>query len=309
MDTFVQQVINGLVLGSLYSLIALGYTMVYGILNLINFAHGDVLMVGALTAVSMIFVLKAQFPELPGWLLLLAGTVAAIPVCVAVSLIIERVAYRPLRNAPRLAPLITAIGVSIVLQTLAMMIWGRNYISVPQLLPSEPIQFLGATVTVSKLAIIVLSAIIMAGLMLLVNRTKLGRAMRATAENPRVAGLMGVNPNYVIAVTFAIGAALAAVAGVMIAATYSVAHFYMGFMPGLKAFTAAVLGGIGNIPGAMVGGLLLGLIESLGAGYIGQLTGGVLGSHYQDVFAFIVLCAVLILRPSGLLGERVADRA
>jgi branched-chain amino acid transport system permease protein len=309
MDTFVQQVINGVVLGSLYSLIALGYTMVYGILNLINFAHGDVLMVGALTAVSMIFVLKAQFPELPGWLLLLAGTVAAIPVCVAVSLIIERVAYRPLRNAPRLAPLITAIGVSIVLQTLAMMIWGRNYISVPQLLPSEPINFLGATVTVSKLAIIVLSAIIMAGLMLLVNRTKLGRAMRATAENPRVAGLMGVNPNYVIAVTFAIGAALAAVAGVMIAATYSVAHFYMGFMPGLKAFTAAVLGGIGNIPGAMVGGLLLGLIESLGAGYIGQLTGGVLGSHYQDVFAFIVLCAVLILRPSGLLGERVADRA
>ncbi|MFN9212947.1 MAG: branched-chain amino acid ABC transporter permease [Betaproteobacteria bacterium] len=309
MDTFVQQVINGLVLGSLYSLIALGYTMVFGILNLINFAHGDVLMVGALTAVSMIFVLKAQFPELPGWLLLLAGTVAAIPVCVAVSLIIERGAYRPLRNAPRLAPLITAIGVSIVLQTLAMMIWGRNYISVPQLLPSEPINFLGATVTVSKLAIIVLSAIIMAGLMLLVNRTKLGRAMRATAENPRVAGLMGVNPNYVIAVTFAIGAALAAVAGVMIAATYSVAHFYMGFMPGLKAFTAAVLGGIGNIPGAMVGGLLLGLIESLGAGYIGQLTGGVLGSHYQDVFAFIVLCAVLILRPSGLLGERVADRA
>jgi branched-chain amino acid transport system permease protein len=149
----------------------------------------------------------------------------------------------------------------------------------------------------------------MVALMLLVNRTRLGRAMRATAENPRVAGLMGVNPNYVIAVTFAIGASLAAVAGVMIAANYAVAHFYMGFMPGLKAFTAAVLGGIGNIPGAMVGGLLLGLIESLGAGYIGQLTGGVLGSHYQDVFAFIVLCGVLILRPQGLLGERVADRA
>jgi branched-chain amino acid transport system permease protein len=145
--------------------------------------------------------------------------------------------------------------------------------------------------------------------MTLVNRTKLGRAMRATAENPRVAGLMGVNPNYVIGVTFAIGAALAAVAGVMIAAIYSVAHFYMGFMPGMKAFTAAVLGGIGNIPGAMLGGMLLGLIESLGAGYIGQLTDGVFGSNYQDVFAFIVLCAVLILRPSGLLGERVADRA
>jgi branched-chain amino acid transport system permease protein len=309
METFVQQIINGLVLGSLYSLIALGYTMVYGILNLINFAHGDVLMIGALTALSVILLLQAQFPDLPGWLLLVAGMAAAIPTCVLTSLIIERVAYRPLRNAPRLAPLITAIGVSIILQTLAMIVWGRNYMTFPQLLPSDPIQFIGATVTVTKLLVIVLSALIMAALMLLVNRSKLGRAMRATAENPRVAGLMGVNPNYVIAVTFAIGAGLAAVAGVMLAATYTVAHFYMGFLPGLKAFTAAVLGGIGNIPGAMVGGLLLGLIEALGAGYIGQLTGGVLGSHYQDVFAFIVLCAVLILRPSGLLGERVADRA
>jgi branched-chain amino acid transport system permease protein len=283
--------------------------MVYGILNLINFAHGDVLMIGALTALSVILLLQAQFPDLPGWLLLVAGMAAAIPTCVLTSLIIERVAYRPLRNAPRLAPLITAIGVSIILQTLAMIVWGRNYMTFPQLLPSDPIQFIGATVTVTKLLVIVLSALIMAALMLLVNRSKLGRAMRATAENPRVAGLMGVNPNYVIAVTFAIGAGLAAVAGVMLAATYTVAHFYMGFLPGLKAFTAAVLGGIGNIPGAMVGGLLLGLIEALGAGYIGQLTGGVLGSHYQDVFAFIVLCAVLILRPSGLLGERVADRA
>ncbi len=287
MDTFIQQLLNGLVLGSLYSLIALGYTMVYGILNLINFAHGDVLMVGALTALSTIVFLQTKFPETPGWLLLICGMATAIPTCIIVSLIIERLAYRPLRNAPRLAPLITAIGVSIVLQTLAMLIWGRNYMTFPQLLPSAPLEFMGAIVTV----------------------TKLGRAMRATAENPRVAGLMGVNPNFVIMVTFAIGAALAAVAGVMLAATYSVAHFYMGFIPGLKAFTAAVLGGIGNIPGAMVGGLLLGVIEALGAGYIGEFTGGVLGSHYQDVFAFIVLCAVLIFRPSGLLGERVAERA
>ena len=309
MDIFIQQIVNGLVLGSIYALIALGYTMVYGILGIINFAHGDVLMVGALTALTTIMLLKTHFPDLPGWFLMLAGMAVAIPVCVAVSLLIERIAYRPLRNAPRLAPLITAIGVSIVLQTVAMLIWGRNYLTFPQLLPSDPIVIAGATVTVTKLIVIALSAIIMVALMLLVNRSKLGRAMRATAENPRVAGLMGVNPNYVIAVTFAIGAALAAVAGVMIAATYSVAHFYMGFMPGLKAFTAAVLGGIGNIPGAMVGGLLLGLIESLGAGYIGDLTGGVLGSHYQDVFAFVVLCAVLIFRPSGLLGERVADRA
>jgi branched-chain amino acid transport system permease protein len=309
METFIQQVINGLVLGSVYSLIALGYTMVYGILNLINFAHGDVLMIGALTALTTILFLKSQFPDAPGWLLMLCGLATAIPVCVIVSLTIERVAYRPLRNAPRLAPLITAIGVSIILQTAAMIIWGRNYMQFPQLLPAAPIEIFGATVTITKLLIIVLSAVIMVGLMLLVNGTRLGRAMRATAENPRIASLMGVNPNYVIAVTFAIGAALAAVAGVMIAANYAVAHFYMGFMPGLKAFTAAVLGGIGNIPGAMIGGLLLGLIESLGAGYIGTLTGGVLGSHYQDVFAFIVLCAVLILRPSGLLGERVADRA
>jgi branched-chain amino acid transport system permease protein len=309
METFIQQVINGLVLGSVYSLIALGYTMVYGILNLINFAHGDVLMIGALTALTTILFLKSQFPDAPGWLLMLCGLATAIPVCVIVSLTIERVAYRPLRNAPRLAPLITAIGVSIILQTAAMIIWGRNYMQFPQLLPAAPIEIFGATVTLTKLMIIVLSAVIMVGLMLLVNGTRLGRAMRATAESPRIASLMGVNPNYVIAVTFAIGAALAAVAGVMIAANYAVAHFYMGFMPGLKAFTAAVLGGIGNIPGAMIGGLLLGLIESLGAGYIGTLTGGVLGSHYQDVFAFIVLCAVLILRPSGLLGERVADRA
>ena len=283
--------------------------MLFRSLNLINFAHGDVLMIGALTALTFIIFLKSNFPDLPSWLLLVAGIGVAVPTCIITSLIIERVAYRPLRNAPRLAPLITAIGVSIVLQTIAMLVWGRNYMTFPTLLPNEPINVFGATITVTKLLVIMLAALIMAGLMLLVNRTKLGRAMRATAENPRVAGLMGVNPNYVIAVTFAIGAALAGVAGVMIASTYSVVHFYMGFMPGLKAFTAAVLGGIGNIPGAMLGGLLLGLIEALGAGYIGDLTGGILGSHYQDVFAFIVLCAVLIFRPSGLLGERVADRA
>jgi branched-chain amino acid transport system permease protein len=309
MDTLLQQIINGLVQGSLYALIALGYTMVYGILNLINFAHGDVLMVGTLTALSTILFLRQMFPGVPGWMLMTIGMAVAIPVCIAVSLIIERVAYRPLRTAPRLAPLITAIGVSILLQTIAMLVWGRNYQTFPSLLPEQIIEIGGATITVTKIVVIVLSALIMVGLMVLVNTSRLGRAMRATAENPRVAGLMGVNPNFVIAVTFAIGASLAAVAGVMYAATYSVAHFYMGFLPGLKAFTAAVLGGIGNIPGAMVGGLLLGLIEALGAGYIGQLTGGVLGSHYQDVFAFIVLCGVLILRPSGLLGERVADRA
>jgi branched-chain amino acid transport system permease protein len=309
METLLQQVINGLVLGSLYALIALGYTMVYGVLNLINFAHGDVLMVGALAALSAVGVLHGVWPGLPGWLLLILGMAAAVPVCVSLSLVIERVAYRPLRHAPRLAPLITAIGVSILIQTMAMLIWGRNYLTFPQLLPQAPLHVGAATISVTKVVVIVLAALIMGSLLWLVQATRLGRAMRATAENPRVASLMGVNPDSVIAMTFAIGAGLAAVAGVMIEATYQVAHFYMGFIPGLKAFTAAVLGGIGNIPGAMVGGILLGLIEALGAGYIGQLTNGIFGSNYQDVFAFIVLCTVLILRPSGLLGERVADRA
>ena len=307
-DTLTQQIFNGLVLGSLYALIALGYTMVYGIVNLINFAHGDVLMIGALVALSVASALQSMAPQLPGWVVLLLSTLAAIPVCVGVSLLMERIAYRPLRNAPRLAPLITAIGVSILLQTFAMIIWGRNHLTFPQLLSAEPVHLGAAVVTWTKILVIVLSAVIMGGLLLLVQRTGLGRAMRATAENHRVASLMGVNPNAVIAATFAIGAGLAAIAGVMFAAVYSVAHFYMGFIPGLKAFTAAVLGGIGNIPGAMLGGIVLVLIEALGAGYIGQLTGGVFGSNYQDVFAFIVLCAVLILRPSGLLGERVADR-
>jgi len=308
MDTLVQQVINGLVLGSLYALIALGYTMVYGVLNLINFAHGDVLMVGAMAALSAIGLLHGVWPGLPGWLLLILGIAAAVPVCVSLSLVIERVAYRPLRHAPRLAPLITAIGVSILIETMAMLIWGRNYLTFPQLLPQAPLHVGAATISVTKVVVIVLAALIMGALLWLVRATRLGRAMRATAENPRVASLMGVNPDAVIAMTFAIGAGLAAVAGVMIEATYQVAHFYMGFIPGLKAFTAAVLGGIGNIPGAMVGGILLGLIEALGAGYIGQLTNGIFGSNYQDVFAFIVLCAVLIMRPQGLLGERVADR-
>jgi branched-chain amino acid transport system permease protein len=309
MQTFLQQIINGLVLGSIYALVALGYTMVYGILSLINFAHGDVLMVGALTAYATITAVQQFVPGLPGPVLLVIGLLVAIPVCMAVNVTIERIAYRPLRNAPRLAPLITAIGVSLILQTVAMIIFGRNYKVFPTLLPSAPLPFFGASITPTQILILVLAAVMMIGLVLLVERTKLGRAMRATAENPRFASLMGVDANSVIVATFAIGAALAAVAGVLVAANYSIAHFYMGFIPGLKAFTAAVLGGIGNLYGAMVGGLILGLIESLGAGYIGQLTGGFIGSNYQDIFAFVVLIGVLTLRPAGIMGERVADRA
>lgn len=311
MDIFIQQIVNGLVLGSIYALIALGYTMVYGILGIINFAHGDVLMIGALTALSAIMGVQALVPGLPDWLTLVIATLIAMPVCAVLSYSIERIAYRPLRNAPRLAPLITAIGVSIILQTMGMLIWSRNPLTFPQLLPSEPIDIgsTGATITGKEMVIIGLAVMVMSGLLALVNRTKLGRAMRATAENQKVAGLMGVNPNFVISATFMIGAALAALAGVMMATNYGNAHFYMGFIPGLKAFTAAVLGGIGNLAGAMVGGMLLGLIEALGAGYIGDLTHGVFGSNYQDVFAFIVLITVLVFRPSGIMGERVADRA
>jgi branched-chain amino acid transport system permease protein len=309
MDTFIQQIINGLVLGSMYALVALGYTMVYGVLNLINFAHGDVLMIGAMAGVTILKIVQSVAPGLPGIVKLGIAIIGAIPVCVVVNLIIERVAYRRLRNAPRLAPLITAIGVSILLQTFAMMIWGRSPIPFPHVMPSEPFEIMGALISQTQVMLLVLATAAMIGLVLLVEKTKMGRAMRATAENPRVAGLMGVDSNKVIVMTFAIGAALAAVAGVMWGANYSSAQFAMGFVPGLKAFSAAVLGGIGNIYGAMVGGILLGLIESLGAGYIGDLTGGFLGSHYQDIFAFVVLILVLTVRPSGIMGERVADRA
>jgi branched-chain amino acid transport system permease protein len=222
---------------------------------------------------------------------------------------IERIAYRPLRHAPRLAPLITAIGVSIVLQNSAMIIWGRQYITFPPLLPSKPHIVLGAAISDLQIFIVLLAAFIMVALLFLVHRTRLGRAMRATAQNAEVAGLMGVNINTIVSITFVVGSALAALAGVMVSGYYGLAHYYMGFLLGLKAFTAAVLGGIGNLAGAMLGGLLLGIIESLGAGYIGPLTGGFLGSNYQDVFAFFVLILVLVFRPSGLLGERIAERA
>jgi len=306
-DTFIQQLINGLVLGSMYALVALGYTMVYGIINLINFAHGEVLMVGALVSWTVVTALGAS--GLPGWLILLISLIAAVVVCMALNYLIEKLAYRPLRTAPRLAPLITAMGMSLLLQTLAMIIWKPDYKPYPILLPDEPYEVMGATINMVQIMILVVTAITLTALMALIHGTRLGRAMRATAENPRVAQLMGVQPDKVISATFMIGAGLAALAGVMWAANYGSVQHTMGFLPGLKAFTAAVFGGIGNLGGAMVGGVLLGVIESMGAGYIGELTGNVLGSNYQDIFAFAVLILVLTLRPQGLLGERVADRA
>ena len=297
MDILLQQIINGLVLGSMYALIALGYTMVYGIIQLINFAHGEVLMIGAITSWSCIGMMQEAMPGAPGWLILLLATVIACAVAAALNFSIEKIAYKRLRNSPRLAPLITAIGMSLLLQTIAMIIWKPNYKPYPTLLPMTPFEIGGAVITSTQVLILAVTAVALGAMVYLVNYTKLGRAMRATAENPRVAALMGVKPDMVISATFIIGAVLAAIAGTM------------GFLPGLKAFTAAVFGGIGNLTGAVVGGLLLGLIESIGSGYIGDLTGGVLGSHYTDIFAFIVLIIILTLRPSGLLGERVADRA
>jgi len=327
-DIFLQQLINGLTLGSVYAIVALGYTMVYGIIQLINFAHGEVVMIGAMVAFSVITALAAG--GMPPLAVVVIGTACAIPVCMAVAWTMERFAYRPLRRAPRLAPLITAIGVSIILQHLAMLVWTRNVIAFPQIISNTVHHVAGATITSVQIAILGLCFAIMAGLALLVYRTKLGTAMRATAQNPQVAGLMGVDIDRVIAATFLIGGALGAVAGVMVGTYYGVAQYTMGSILGLKAFVAAVLGGIGNIPGAMLGGLLLGVVEALGAGYIGDLTdlcriAGVsgwltercqadahfilFGSNYQDVFAFVVLILVLVIRPSGPLGERVADRA
>jgi branched-chain amino acid transport system permease protein len=306
LDIFIQQLINGVTLGSVYAVVALGYTMVYGIIQLINFAHGEVVMIGAMVAFSVITALAPG-----GWpplMVVAAGTMVAIPVCMAIGYGLERAAYRPLRNAPRLAPLISAIGMSIILQHLALLVWSRNFIAFPQIVKSESYQIGGAIITNVQIAIIATSVAMMAGLALMVYRTRLGTAMRATAQNQHVAGLMGVDINRIIAVTFLIAAALAAVAGVMVGSYYGIAHYQMGSLLGLKAFSAAVLGGIGNLPGAMLGGVLLGVVEALGAGYIGDFTNDWFGSNYQDVFAFMVLIAVLVFRPTGLLGERVGDR-
>ncbi|MBK4995522.1 MULTISPECIES: branched-chain amino acid ABC transporter permease [unclassified Pseudomonas] len=307
-DILLQQVLNGLVLGSIYALVALGYTMVYGIIGLINFAHGEVVMVGAMVTISVLTMLAgAGFA--PGIITLLLAIMAAVVVCMLLAQGMEKYAYRPLRKAPRLTPLILAIGISIALQNLAMMIWGRGYKTFPEVVETQPVDVFGATITNVQLSIMLIAVVIMLGLWLLVDKTRLGKAMRATAQNQEVAGLMGININRVISATFLIGASLGAIAGVMRAVNYGQADAYMGLLLGLKAFSAAVLGGIGNLFGAMAGGLLLGLIESLAAGYTGQLTGGFLGANYQDIFAFAVLILVLLFRPNGLLGERQADRA
>ena len=316
MSTFLQQIINGLISGSIYGLIALGYSMVYGILRIINFAHGDILMVGTLSAYSVLQFLSLHFPAMNPLLMLVIALLSAIAVCMLLAISVERFAYRRLRHSSRLAPLISGIGISVVLETLAMIIWNRDPKMFPQILSMDPIALTVGSATQAPVIItetgivtLVVALMAMGGLWLLVETTRLGRGMRAVSENPSVAQLMGVNTDTIIRRTFAIGGAFAALAGVMMASNFGSADFSMGFVPGIKAFTAAVLGGIGNIRGAMVGGLLLGLIESLGSGYLSDLTDGVIGSNYQDIFSFLVLITVLVFRPSGLLGERVAHRA
>ena len=301
LQLLLQQLANGLTLGAIYALVALGYTMVYGVLQMINFAHGEVFMVGAYLALSVVFSVTWATPEPTGaaWLFLMIAVAGAG--CGTLGLLIERVAYRPLRNSPKLSVLITAIGVSFFLQNAVMLSCGARDRYVPAMLPVRHWGTGSVAVTPMQGVIFIVSLLLMAGLQWLVHGTKLGRGMRAVAQDPLAARLMGIPVDWVIAVTFAIGSALAGVGGVLFGVHYSTINFHDGYLTGLKAFTAAVLGGIGNLPGAMLGGLLLGLLEGLAAGYI--------SAQWKNVFAFAVLILVLLIRPHGLLGERLAERA
>jgi branched-chain amino acid transport system permease protein len=298
---FVQQLINGLALGAVYALIALGYTMVYGILHLINFAHGEVYMLGAYLGIIVMGVFTlAGLPVYSLSLTIFLSILMSMAFCALYGAAIERFAYRPLRTAAKLTPLISAVGVSIILQNVVMLTQGTEYKNLPPLLPSEGFDLLGANVSPVQAFILCSSIVLMLILHFFVAKTRLGKAMRATSQDRVMAGLLGININQVISITFMIGSSLAAAAGVMVTLYYGVVHFFMGYLAGIKAFTAAVLGGIGSIPGAMLGGFMLGLIENFGASYI--------SSVYKDAFAFLVLIITLILRPSGLLGQNAMDK-
>ena len=300
-ELFIQQVVNGLTIGSVYALIALGYTMVYGILQFINFAHGEVFMVGAYLGLTTFLASGLTGPGTSSALWFFLALLIAAGGCSLLGLLIERIAYRPLREAPKLSALITAIGVSFFLQNAVMLGFGAQDRYVPTLLAKAPWQMGAVTVTPLQGVIFLVTLALLVGLQLLVFSTPLGRAMRATAQDPLAASLMGISVNRVVASTFIIGSALAGVGGLLFGMHYSTINFHDGYLTGLKAFTAAVLGGIGNIPGAMVGGILLGLLEGLGAGYF--------STQWKNVIAFAVLVLVLLIRPRGLLGERVAERA
>ncbi|HSB79147.1 MAG TPA: branched-chain amino acid ABC transporter permease [Candidatus Methylomirabilis sp.] len=314
---FPQVLLDGLILGFMYALIALGYTMVYGVLEFINFAHSEIFVLGAFVGVEILLWLKqwgilgSVSPFLILVLLLLAGMAASGLLAVTV----ERVAYRPLRGAPRLVPLISAIGVSFFLQDAIRLfesIWNNAfnlvYPTMNQL--NYRIEITQTIDIPVKSIVVIVSALLMLWvLQLIVNRTKVGKAIRAVAEDQETASLMGINVNRIISLTFLIGGAMGGAAGVLFGVQYSLINPYTGFIPGIKAFTAAVLGGIGNIPGAMMGGLVLGLLEAFAASYLSLLTGGAFGAEYKDILAFSILILILIFRPKGLLGEVVRERA
>ncbi|MFN0280091.1 MAG: branched-chain amino acid ABC transporter permease [Pyrinomonadaceae bacterium] len=304
MDTFVQQLINGLTIGSIYALIALGYTMVYGILRLINFAHGDIYMVGAYAGFILATALGfAAQPSAFGFVVTLVGSMA---IAAAIGMAIERFAYRPVRKFSKMTTLITAIGMSLLIEYLFVFIFSGTPRSFPQLLPSDNITLFGnATISTSQILIFVVSILLMMLLQWIIFKTKIGKAMRAVSFNINSAKLMGINTDFVIAFTFALGSALAAAGGVLTAQYNPKIEPLMGIMTGLKAFVAAVLGGIGNIPGAVLGGLLIGAAETLVVGY-GSHIG--IPSTYRDAVAFAILILVLLIRPAGLLGTNVQEK-
>ena len=312
-----QVVLDGILLGFMYALIALGYTMVYGVLEFINFAHSEIFIVGAFVGVEILLGLQRAgwLARIPWPFLLLVILLAGMAVSGLLAVTVERVAYRPLRSAPRLIPLISAIGISFFLQDLIRLvesIWRNAFNLVYPTVDVLNLRFeVTSTIDISvkSLVVIVAALLMLWALHALVNRTRMGMAIRAVAEDQAAASLMGVNVNGIISLTFLIGGAMGGAAGVLFGVQYGFINPYSGFIPGLKAFTAAVLGGIGNIPGAMVGGLVLGLLEAFAASYLSLLTGGAFGAEYKDIFAFSILILILIFRPKGLLGEVVRERA
>jgi len=300
MEVFLQQLTNGLAVGSIYALIALGYTMVYGVLKLINFAHGDLFTIGSYLGLTLLtsLALTGRLGALAGILclaLMVMGLVALI------GALLERTAYRPLRQSPRLSAVVSALGASIFLQNAVMLIYGARFQVYPHdILPKMPLDLFGLYIPLVKVLVLVAALVMMMALYLFIQKTKLGTAIRAAAIDQGAARLMGIDVDRVILIVFLIGPALGGVAGLMVGLLYGQINFTMGWVYGLKAFTAAILGGIGNIPGAMVGGILLGVIEALGAAY--------LSIAWKDAIAFCVLIGILIVRPTGLLGERVAEK-
>jgi len=300
MDVFFQQLANGLAVGGIYALIALGYTMVYGVLKLINFAHGDLFTIGSYLGLTIIavFGLTEFYGPFLGILLVAVMIMAALALLGA---LLDRAAYRPLRESPRLSAVVSALGASIFLQNMVMLLYGARFQVYPDdLLPSTTLDIFEVSIPVVKIIVLLTSLLIMAALYLFIQKTRIGTAIRAAAIDQGAARLMGIDVNRVIMLVFLIGPALGGVAGLMVGLLYGQINFTMGWVYGLKAFTAAILGGIGNIPGAMLGGLLLGVIESMGAAYF--------SIAWKDAIAFVVLILILIIRPTGLLGERVAEK-